>query len=241
MPTKTLQQLSDETRKLSDTENKLSRHPVADVTAVVNQSLQRVQELVSRNGHPYYMVTTLTLGATLPNPGEPMQLFPLGAGGRFYSIMLNEGDEYWQLDDFPDTERAFWRSQSRGRPTVFRMMRSSVLTATEQIIEMYPIPDKAYGIEVMILPEFVELANPSDEFSDHFGWSEWATNDAAQKLCQKDNDRDRFAMCAAKKTEIEAEIARMAPKQQRLRVPRRRNTRLHRIHDGHTGRKTWLP
>jgi hypothetical protein len=237
VPIRTLQELSDQTRRLSDTENKDLRHTVAVVTYELNQSLQRLQEIVSRNGHSYYMVSTVTLGAVLPTVGSPEQIFTPGGGGRFYSIILNEGQEFWQLDDFPDSERAFWRAQPNGRPQVFRMIESVV--GTVNVIEMYPAPDKAYGVEVWILPEFIPLANPADEFSDHFGWSEWATNDAAQKLCQKDNDRDRFAMCAQKKVELEAEIARMAPKQQRVRVPRRRNTRLHRLADLAAGRKFW--
>lgn len=238
MPIRTLQQLSDETRKLADAENKLARHPVADVTAVLNQSLQRLQELVSRNGHPYYMLSTVTLGLVLPSVGSPRQVFTSGAGGRFYSIMLKDGDDYWQLDDFTEQERAYWRSQPNGRPLVFRILNDTLLSSPDLTIEMYPAPDQAYGLELSLLPEFIPLVNLTDEFSDHFGWSEWATNDAAQKLCQKDDDKARFAMCADKKREIEAVIREMAPKKQRLRAPRRRNTRVHRLNDRATGRRS---
>lgn len=238
MPVRTLQELSDETRELSDTEGKLTRHPVLRVTALVNQSLQRLQELVSRNGHLYYMVSSVTGPVVLPSVGTPQQVFPFGGSGRFYAVLLSEGEDFWQLDDLSPQELAFWRSQPDGRPVVFRVINSDPITP-QQIIEMYPAPDKAYGFEGWVLPEFSPLVNQSDQFSDHFGWAEWATNDAAQKLCQKDNDRDRFAMCTQKKAELEAEIIRMGSKQSRVRPGRRRNTRIHRMNDRATGRKVF--
>lgn len=236
MGARRLDELRAEVRNLSDSEGKLQRHPNADVTFNVNQSLQRLQELVSRNGHGYYMVSSVTGPFVLPSVGTPRQEFTLGAGGRIFTFMLGDGDEFWQLDDLAPADLAYWRAQPAGRPIVFRLITTDQV-APLQLFELYPAPDKAYSWEMWVLPEFIPLVNDADEFSDHFGWSEWATSDAAQKICVKDKDQERFAMLAAKKLELEEKIAEMAPKQQRVKPVRRRDTRTARLFDAQTGRR----
>lgn len=235
MGVRRLDELRAEVRNLSDSEAKLQRHPDADVTFYVNQSLQRLQELVSRNGHGYYLTSSVTGPFVLPSVGTPRQEFTFAAGGRIYVFMLGDGDEFWQLDDLQQTEIAYWRAQQPGRPLVFRLLSADQI-APEMVFEVYPAPDKAYTWEMWVLPEFIPLVADADEFSDHFGWSEWATSDAAQKICIKDKDNERFALLAAKKLELEQKISEAAPKQQRLRPVRRRDTRSNRLRDGYAGR-----
>lgn len=241
MPIRTLEELRDTTRRFSDTEGKLLRHPDASVDADLNASLTRLRELVSRNGHTYYMAAAPFVSAV--DPGTPYQDEILGDvaidvnRGRLYALILKDGEDHWQLDEFTDVELAHWKNQEPGPPIVFRMRGRVVSPGSvgEIEIEVYPVPDKAYVTEAYFLLEHIALEADDDPFDDPFAWAEWACADAAQKLCLKDNDRDRFALNATRKAEIEAEILRMAPKQQRARVPRRRNTRVHRMQDNWIG------
>jgi hypothetical protein len=238
---RSLTDMRDEVRRFSDTESKTIRHPSATLTQMLNESLTRLREMVSRNGHSYYVNATPYVSAV--DIGTPYQDEILGDAaigakhGRLFALLLKDGDEYWQLDEFTDAELAFWKSQPQGRPVVFRIRGRTDTGGGEIEIELYPAPDRAYVSEAIFLLEHTPLVADEDLFDDPFAWSEWACADAAQKVCLKDNDRDRFAMLAQKKTEIEAEIERAAPKHQRVRVTRRRDTRSHRIRDNLAGAK----
>lgn len=236
-------ELKGQARAFSDTVDKLIRHPEADVGQQVNESLTRLREIISRNGHGYYMaaapyVSVLDIGT--PYQDEILGDVAIGTKrGRLFALLLKDGEEYWQLDEFTDVELSMWKNQQSGRPVVFRIRGRTDTGGGEIQIEVYPVPDKAYVTEAYFLLEHTPLVADADLFDDPFGWSEWACADAAQKICIKDNDRDRFAMLTQKKAELEAEIARSAPKQQRVRVPRRRNTRAHRLLDNAAGGKPW--
>lgn len=217
--TRQLSELRDDVRYLADIERATDRHPDADLTRLINQSVQAWRELVSDAGHTFFL--TIDSGTTSAGSST----IALAAGYfRVYGIDVEYQSEWRELYPYEFAERNKYESAiagtEQGVPVYYRPRYAST------VIDIMPTSDAAYNYRVHGLAVPTDLSNDADTFDGIAGWEDWVVYDVACKVATRDaNVNDNYELLAAERAKIEQRIVSAAGKAQLDKPTRRIDTR----------------
>jgi hypothetical protein len=228
---KTLAQLEEQVRWLADQERAVLRHTQAAVRREINQSIQRYRELVSDEGHTYYLKYwegTIPSGATETELGTKLGwgLLEIDAVDppvtRIFGVDILYDGTIWELDPVEFRERnlyQFGARESWAIPTAF-------FVYDENKIGLLPAPQREYKYQLWYLPEADELADDADEFNPGVpGGDQWVVLDVMQKLAMRDNNKQLAIATQREKIQVQSEILKRMTQRQRAGAPKRLDTR----------------
>jgi hypothetical protein len=177
--------------------------PDAELNGYINNSLAELYDLLlEANGDEYYAVS-----GTPFNTVSGIEGYSLPAD--FYKLVgidASVGGFKETLRQFPFGERN--RYANLAAPGWYRGARLYYRLRKEQVIFM-PVPDGAYAITILYVPNCPILVADGDVFNFHGGWEEYVIADAAIKMQVKE-ETDTTVLQLAKQGLI-ARIRAAAP------------------------------
>jgi len=189
-----LAQLESMTRRKSDTENKIQRHPVADVYDYINRGIKAFHtELVRVRGQGYSEADTFFVTAqgqeTYPLPATFLQVLKVWTNLQSRECILRSYEE-------PETHG----------------MRDNVPFDAFQSLPMYrlrgdnisirPTPSNVLQINVRYVSTLVQLTSPSNTIDGFDGFDEFIVCFAAREIGMKDNKLEFVGACSAQMGEV---------------------------------------
>lgn len=230
--TRRFDDLRADVRRLADIKGATARHPEADLKRMVNESCQRFRELVSDNGHEYYLTDS---GSNPLTPGTATVNVPVDMI-RIYGIEITVDGSVRTLHPFSMAERNDYGgllgggADAQGVPAYYRVLGS--------LVYFMPTPDAAYLGRIWYLKTHTDLVNDADLFDGIAGWEEWIVWDCVCKVAVRDQDDTLYTMASTERAKYEAEIKTNAPK--RVRAPLYRlDTKGRREGDVNRARRGW--
>lgn len=233
-----ISELEDMIRWQADQERAELRHTSAAIRRAANQSIQRFRELISDNGHPYYLTSQsglMTPGNASDDNGQKFAWGLLDTESfdpepvRIYGLDITVNGVNEELDAVEFRERNHYQfgNNENTIPVAF-------FGYDETKIGVLPPPDRAYPYTVWYLPVLPELTEDDDEFNPGVpGAEEWIIWDVMLKILNRDNYPQLIASARAERAELWADILHRARKHQRTGPPKRIDTR------GRTRNKRW--
>lgn len=241
MQSRTLAQLRQSTRYLSDTEGLTARHPDADIDRRINRAISAYKALVTANGLPYFLETTAatTLVGTQP-AGEQFSVVPWPPTaeqilGVDVASDVNAEDWYplW-AQTFQARRNPRW--YGGGAPRYFTILSipqadpadlDAVLPGT---IALFPYAASG-AYKISFLPAHVDLVADADLFvalPDAFDWVVWTV--VVDLAARDDDQRETAALALQKRQEAEQRILASVGRVQSAGplLPRRRGRRFGR-------------
>lgn len=211
--TRTLSQLRADVRYQSDIQGFTVRHTDANLTRLINQSIQRFRENVSCSGLTHYLTSvtgSLSSGVT---SGYPYKILDLTAASpaivRIFAIDLELTDESWitlRSVDFSERTRYQWADNSAGQvPEAFANINTYA-------VAILPAPGYAMDYRVWYLPVFTDLAADSDTFDGVAGWEDWIVWDSCQKAISRDRYPEAYTLCGQERDRCWADVLRASSK-----------------------------
>ncbi len=211
MQSKTLTQIIAEVRSSSDTQSLTDRHPDADLTIYINDSIRALRGLVTSSGFPYFLTSTTptTLAGTqvtgeaysvIPWPPTALQVHGVDIGfagpsfGDWYSL---RPITWVQRRDYSTGWGVNASIGAFAAPQVFAVMQlpqGSGASTVAGTIALFPAANSG-EYKVWYLPDFTDLTAP-DVFLGLPDWHEWVIQDCVQKLAQRDDDQHETAQLA---------------------------------------------
>ncbi len=211
MQSKTLTQIIAEVRSASDTQSLAERHPDADLTIYINDSIRSLRGLVTSSGFPYFLEATApaTLVGTavtgedysvIPFPPTALQIHGIDVGfagpsyGDWYTLrpitwaQRRDNSTGWGINANVGAFAA---------PRVFAVMQLPFGTGaatTPGTIALFPAAN-AGQYKVWFLGDFTDLT-ANDVFLGLPDWHEWIIQDVVEKLAQRDDDQHETAVIA---------------------------------------------
>jgi hypothetical protein len=214
MQSKTLTQLIADVRFISDTEGLTLRHPDADLTLRINESIRALRALVTTSGLPYFLTntTSATLAGTqitgesyseVPWPSTAVQIH-----GVDVEFAGSSGDWY-PLQPITWVQRRTYAYGRDGSPCAFAVRavpQGSGSATTAGVIAIFPAAT-AGSYKIWYLSDFTDLASGTDVFLGLPEWHSWVINDVARTLAERDDDqRETYSIATAKQAEAEARL-----------------------------------
>lgn len=200
--TRTLTNLLADIRYQADIEGLTQRHPDANLTRLINQSIQAFRLKISSAGHPYYL--TEASGTTVADTDDyalPADFVAL------YGVDLVVGSQRISLEPYSLVERNDYSDPivpGDGVPVMYRLQGAN--------IRLLPEPDAAYAYTLLYLPCGTDLSAAGDTFDGIAGWEDWIVLDVARKVLTRDDDDEQtpkverlFATC---ERDILAQVSR---------------------------------
>jgi len=225
--TRRLDELRDDLRKQFDLESMTARHPNANLTRALNQSIQEFREIVSDAGHPYFLVQstgTLALGATSPYPFGALTVSSLSPGFlRPYGFDVKVGNVWTSLEPVNFEERNDWQGDwlsgsTTGQPRAFFLFNASQLAYA-------PASNAAYPYILYYLPVHTDLSADGDTFDGIAGWEEWVVFNAGNKLLLRDYQSEQIVVFAAERDRLMQTILSRVNHRQRAGATKRTDVR----------------
>jgi len=227
---KTLTQIIAEVRSASDTQSLTDRHPDADLTIAINDSIRSLRGLVTSRGFPYFLsvTTAATLAGTrvtgetysvVPWPATAIQIHGIDVGfnsagsdfGNWYPLkpitwaQRRDTTQEWRTNLSPGTVGAQYVF------SVLTLPQGSGASTTPGTIALFPAADSGQ-YKIWFLTEFTDLTS-SDVFLALPDWHEWIIQDVVEKLAQRDDDQHETAGIAAKRrAEADARMMESVPR-----------------------------
>jgi len=220
--TRTLTNLLADVRYQADVEGLTLRHPDANLTRAINQSIQEFREMLSENGSPYYLTSSTGPGSTPVGPtsglayGEVTITTPTDIV-RIYGVDLTVGSRVVSLQPTSFNER----NDCQG----YTSIPEKFFTYSTTKLGFLPAADAAYPIRIWYLPVGTDLSAGGDTFDGQVGWEEWVVFSAAVKLVTRDDYPERYGMLVAERDRIGAKILSAATKRVRAGPLKRQDFR----------------
>ncbi len=211
--TRSLVNLRADVRYHSDIQGFTIRHTDANLTRLINQSIQQFRENVSSEGITHYLTShtaTLSAGST---SGYPFRILDLSAVSpnlvRLFSIWVECDDNNWlplRSVDFTEAPNYQWNDDSAGQiPEAY----ANITTYTFAIL---PAPGYAMAYRAWYLPVFTDLSADSDTFDGIAGWEDWLVWDVCQRVHSRDRSPEAYAMCGQERDRCWANVLRSSSK-----------------------------
>lgn len=207
--TATLTVLLAQVRYLGNIQGMTARHPDADLTRAINQSIQHFREKVSAHGVRNYLVSTtgtITAGATSPYSYTELDLsakspaivrvFGLDITIQGRVIPLEQID-FDSRNDFQD-----WGTVSLTREPL------AYANVSQAKLAIFPASNGTYPYTCWYLPVLADLVSGSDTFDGVVGWEEWVVWDVLLKILQRDEYAAIVAQATAERDRVWADIER---------------------------------
>lgn len=205
MQSKTLTQIIAEVRSQSDTQSLTDRHPDADLTIAVNDSIRSLRGMVTSRGFPYFLSATSAADlagtqvsgeqySSVPWPPTATQVHGIdvetasGAGDWRPLRPITWGQRRDRPGLYPSTT---------GCPEEFAVLtlpQGSGASTTAGAIALFPAGSSG-RYKIWFLSEFVDLT-ASDVFLALPDWHEWVIQDVVERLAQRDDDQHETAQIA---------------------------------------------
>lgn len=228
----TMKSLEDKIRWQADHERATLRHTSEAIRRAANNSIQRFRELISDNGHPYFL--TSHSGRLDPSVSEDPKgsgtKFPWGlldtaeiepAVVRIYGLDLTVNGVRQEMDAVQFKERNYYQYgiNERHIPIAY-------FGYDETKLGILPPPDRDYEYTLWYLPLLPELMADDDEFNPGIpGAEEWVIWDVMYKLLNRDNYPNLMASVARERASLMDDIMFRAAKHDRSGPPQRLDTR----------------
>lgn len=209
--TVTLTVLLSDVRTKGDFAGAQVRHTDAQITRLLNQSIQLFRERISDEGSTHYLVAsngTLGVGPTSPYPFYQLDLSAVSPSlVRTYGIDVTfPGGNVETLQRVPFEDRAkYGTTQQGGRPVAWAHFR------TDQVA-ILPASDTAYAYTVWYLPKFTDLSAGSDTFDGVAGWEDFIVWDVVAQLIARDQFPQAFGIAESRRNTVWENIIRSATK-----------------------------
>lgn len=178
---RSLTNLLADVRYQADIEGLTTRHTDANLTRLINQSIQAFRLKISTAGHPYYLTeSTGTTTAGTSDYALPADFVQL------YAVDLTVGTQTISLSEYSIVERNDYSSPvvpGDGVPVMYRLQASNM--------RLLPTPDAAYSYKLLYLPVGTDLSGASDNFDGIAGWEDWIVFDVARKVLSRDDDDEQ--------------------------------------------------
>lgn len=208
--TVTLSTMISEIRFLADVKGLTVRHPDADLTRAINQSIQRFREKVSNIGIKRYLTSasgTFTAGATGDFAFTSLSLSSLSPKCvRVYGLEYTINGRVTHMEEVDFASRNdFQRGDGvkTGRPLAWAQFENETLA-------ILPASDGAYPYTIFYLPALADLVSSNDTFDGIAGWELWIQWDVLAKLITRDKYGQEYALCAQERELVWADIERGA-------------------------------
>lgn len=225
-----LTQLQDEIRYRADIQTMLARHPNADLTRAINQSIQRLREKVSQKSRMFLASTlgSCTVGplagysfGTIPWPATAVRIYGIDVTYQANDIRTLEYIQWNERNDFRDAY-----GTNNGIPvafTTYNIGTESTNTIAAGNIAIFPAASSTYAYAIWFLPVFVDLVTGTDVWNGVDGWEEWVVWDVVKKVTARDNDMANcYAIASAEQDKVWLDVEKAAGSIQRA-MPARRN------------------
>lgn len=227
--TRRLDELRADLRKQFDLESMTARHPDANLTRAINQSIQEFREIISDAGLPYFLTTstngaTLSVGATSPYPFGAVTVSAFSPTIlRLYGFDIKVGNIWVSLDPVNFDERndrqGDWLTGSvTGQPRVFFLFNAAQVAYS-------PAADAAYEYKMYYLPPATDLSADADTFDGIAGWEEWVVFNAGSKMLLRDSQSEQYAVFSAERQRLLEGILARANHRQRAGATKRHDVR----------------
>lgn len=217
--TRRLDDMRSDIRRAADIGNATVRHPNANLTRIINESIQRLREKVSDNGHTYYLKSVT---GTVAAGASSIDLSGVADFLRAYALDIQVDGAFMPAEEFDLRERNLFGGLGATDPDtgipLFWMLRAST-------IELMPKADAAYPYKLWYLPTWTDLTADSDTFDGVAGWEDWVKWDGCVEIAVRDKNTLLYELASAERSSREQLITKTAPKRTRLRVGKRKDTR----------------
>jgi len=179
--TATLLEMRNRAYQRGGFENATARFPTAEVNALINESIADLwdQVLRARGFDKYETTTTVTTSAGTSTYALSWMFYELLG----VSINPGSGLRSYPLERFMALERPELADTSvprTGYPYYYKLLGDN--------IELLPIPQGAYSVELRYIPAATRLVSDSDTFDGINGWEEWVVVDVVRKMATKERD-----------------------------------------------------
>ncbi|HEX6275786.1 MAG TPA: hypothetical protein VFZ53_22245, partial [Polyangiaceae bacterium] len=206
-----LSTLRSDVRFKADIGGATVRHTDAQLTRLINQSIQMFRERISDEGSTHYLVPysgTLGIGPTSPYAFYQLDLSsgPSPALVRTYGIDVTIDGVVCKLEHVPFEARNDYGTIPGGsRPSAWCHFR------TDQV-GILPASSAAYPFTVWYLPKFTDLSADADTFDGVAGWEEWVVWDVVCQVIARDQFPQAYAIAEQRRAEVEQRVIRGATK-----------------------------
>ncbi len=232
----TLTNLLAQVRYQASVQGLTVRHSDADLTALINSSIQLHREMVSLEGISNYLVShssTLVAGNTSPYKFAVLDLAsgPSPALVRVYGFDIIVGNEAKTLHPVAFSERNDYGGEP-GEPEAW---------APYQLykIALFPAPAYAYTYVVWYLPKLADLSAGADTFDGVAAWDQWVIWDVVCKVIDRDQFASAFALAANERERCQQLIMNTSKQTGKGVIHRRRDTWGERRRDQRLRRSPW--
>ncbi len=187
------------------------RHTAAQITRLINQSIQMFRERISDEGSTHYLEPysgTLGIGPTSPYAFYQLDLSsgPSPALVRTYGVDVTIDGVVHKLDHVPFESRNDYGTIAGGsRPVAWCHFKTAQ-------VGILPASSAAYPFTVWYLPKLADLAADSDTFDGVAGWEEWVVWDVVCQIIARDQFPQAFAIAEQRRAEVEQRVIRGATK-----------------------------
>jgi hypothetical protein len=223
--TATLEEMRDRAYQRGGYESAVKRFPEAEVNGLINESIADLwdQLLRVRGVDSFETITTITTVAGTSVYGIPAGFYELLA------VSVNAGNG---LGSYPVERFMMKERPGLANPAIPRYGYPYFYKLLGQNIELLPIPQGAYSVEVRYVPTATELAADSDTFDGVNGWEEWVVVDVARKMATKERDWEQLGA-------LQADLRRLEDRIRALGGARDRASN-RRVVDVRGGRGRWM-
>lgn len=204
----TLSTLREDIRLQADIVGATTRHTSAQLTRLINQSIQAFREDVSNEGNTHYLVSTsgtLSVGATSPHGFQILDVSAVSpAVVRTYGLDVTIDGTVVSLEHRPFVERtAFGGPNNTGQPCTWAHYQTAK-------IAIQPPPDQAYSYTLWYLPVLADLSADADTFDGVAGWEMWIVWDVVLRLLIRDQQSTAYQTAKAERDAVTARIKAQA-------------------------------
>jgi hypothetical protein len=227
----TLAKLERDVRWQGDQLRAELRHTPADLRRVISQSITQYREIVTDNGHPYYLAVrngTITPGRALDQSESGVD-FPWGeidmSGWhpevvRVYGVDVNDGQEVYSLDQVSFKQRNDFQDYSSGDPP------RAFFGFGEYKLGILPVPSGAYQYSVWYLPVANDLVNDNDLFNPGVpNGEQWVVWDCLHRIFVRDNYPSLVQMATMERQKVEMLLVYKMSTHAKANANRRLDTR----------------
>jgi len=207
--TVTLAQLRSDIRFQADLVGASLRHGDAQITRLINQSINRFRERVTIEGATFYLRRQEdTLSAGRPSTSVAYQELDISgyspAPVRTFDVDLITNGEVLKLNHVPfDSRNDYGSALSPGIPAAWAHFQKDTLA-------FFPYPNNNFSVVVYYTPVATDLVSDSDTFDGVAGWEDYITWDCVCRLIVRDQFPQAFQLALVQKTEIWTDILRTA-------------------------------
>ncbi len=237
---RSLVQLRADVRTAADIGNALTRWPNATLDRLINESIQELRELVSENGHDYY----LKVSASVISAGDD-RITMDSDFLRVKGIDIDVNGESVALEEFQLSERNAYggtlvTGAERGTPVAYRLVQGNDIPGNIPDVEalLMPVSDRTYPYRVWYLPAWQDLVDDGDLFDGVADWERWVVWDVCCKIGTTDKNVTLFQMASSERDKKRAAIEKKSHR--RAAGPARRlDTRAMRSLDSRRRNPPW--